>query len=112
MAYDLNNPMVLCEARAEKDSLPTEFSMVNTNCENILCEVVKQAEGSDELIFRFYENSNTKTKSEICFGFDINKVELCDMMENSLEELDTHNRTVHLDFGAFEIHTLKVHLKK
>ena len=38
--------------------------------------------------------------------------ELCDMMENSLEELDTHNRTVHLDFGAFEIHTLKVYVKK
>ena len=112
MAYDLNNPMILCEAKAEKDSLPTEFSMVKSNCKNILCEVVKQAEESDELIFRFYENSNTKTKSEICFGFDINKVELCDMMENSLEELDTHNRTVHLDFGAFEIHTLKVYVKK
>ncbi|MGM9682999.1 MAG: alpha-mannosidase, partial [Eubacteriales bacterium] len=111
-AYELNNPMFMYPAKADTGSLPESFSMVDTGRENILCEVIKKAEDSDALIFRFFENSNTKTRAEIRFGFDIRCAELCDMSENPIKELEINGRSVTLDFGAFEIHTLKIEKKR
>ena len=78
---------------------------------NVLCEVVKQAEDSEDYIFRFFECCNSATDASITFGFDVEKVELCDMSENTIEALICDGNTVSLPFGAFEIHTLKVTAK-
>jgi alpha-mannosidase len=85
--------------------------MVNCDKDNVLCEVVKESEDGEEFIFRFFECSNSTTLAEIAFGFDAQKVELCDMSENTLAELELNGNTIFLSFGAFEIHTLKVSAK-
>jgi alpha-mannosidase len=64
-----------------------------------------------EYIFRFFECANSTTDVKIAFGFDVQKVALCDMSENTLEELESSGNTVDISFGAFEIQTLKVTAK-
>ena len=110
-AYDFNNPMMVEKATGEKTCIPTTYSMVTCDKSNVLCEVVKEAEDSEDYIFRFFECSNTVTDAAITFGFDVEKVELCDMGENTIEVLACEGNTVSLPFGAFEIHTLKVTAK-
>ena len=111
MAYELNNPMQLMPAAGERSVVPECFSAVQCSKENILCEVLKEAEDSEDIVLRFYESRNTKTVAEIQFGFDIVSASLCDMLENELECIPIKDNAISLTFGAFEIHTLKVRPK-
>ncbi|MBE6647587.1 MAG: alpha-mannosidase [Ruminococcaceae bacterium] len=111
-AYELNNPMTVIRACGNQNMIPTSYSMAKVDKSNILCEVVKQAEDGEDLVFRFFECSNSVTRAEITFGFDVESVWLCDMGENTIHALAVKNNTVSLPFGAFEIHTLKVTAKK
>ncbi len=110
-AYALNNPMTVLEATGSADTLPTSFAMTSANCENVLCETVKEAEDSTAHIFRYYECSNTSTHATLQFGFDVESAVLCNMSEEPIRVLDVKNNSVELDFGAFEIHTLAVTAK-
>ena len=111
-AYELNNPMMVAKTSGKQNLIPTSYSMVTCDKRNVLCEVVKQAEDGTDQIFRFFECSNSTSNAKITFGFNVERVDLCDMGENTLERLELVGNTVSLTFGAFEIHTLKVTAKK
>ena len=111
MAYALNNPMQALPASGERSILPDAYFVVQSDKENVICEVVKEAEDSEDMILRLYENGNSKTCAKLTFGFDVERVTLCDMMENELQPLEIGSNSVTLTFGAFEIHTLKVKAK-
>lgn len=111
MAYALNNPMQAVPASGTDTVLPESFFVVKSDKANIICEVVKETEDGEDTILRLYENSNSKTRANLTLGFDVASVTLCDMMENELQTLQIKDNTVALEFGAFEIHTLKVKAK-
>ncbi len=110
MAYALNNPMQILPATGEKSTLPESFFAVKCDQPNIVCEVVKESEDGEDIILRFYENSNSKTNATLQFGFDVASVSLCDLMENEITPLPVQNGRIELTFGAFEIHTVKARL--
>ena len=107
-AYDLNSPMTALRATGNCDRIPSEFAYVQSNKENILCEVVKEAEDSTDTILRLFECNNSKTRATLTFGLPVKSVILCDMSENELTALPVTDNSVTLDFGPFEIHTLKI----
>ncbi len=108
MAYELNNPMSAVAANAEISTLPESFFIVSCDRANIVCEVVKEAEFGEDIVLRLYENSNSKTKATLTFGFDVSIVSLCDMLENEMRKLNVEGNKLSIEFGAFEIHTLKL----
>ncbi len=107
-AYAINNPLTAVAATGDADRIPASFAMTSCDQRNILCETVKEAEDSDAHIFRYYECSNSRTPATLRFGFDVKQVVLCNMSEEPIRELCVTDNAVELDFGAFEIHTLKV----
>ncbi len=108
LAYDLNNPMFAVKATGVNSIFPEAFSMVKTDAENLLCEVIKEAEDSSATILRFYESKNIRTTAEITLGFQADRCYLCDLMENELEELPIVKGKITLPVRGFEIITLKV----
>lgn len=107
-AYLLNNPMRAIRATASVTKIPTAVSAVRTNADNIICETVKPAEDGQGFVLRFYECKNCRTKTTVKLGFAAQKVILCDLMENELYEIPAIDGTFRLDFGGFEITTVKV----
>ena len=106
-AYYLNYPMYAVKARGEESSLPESFSMISPDRENLICETVKEAEDGDSLIVRLYESKNIKGKATLSLGFEAKKCFVCDLLERELSELPIEDGKVSLDFGGFEIITLK-----
>ena len=107
-AYYLNYPMAALPASGECDKLPESFSLVSLSRENVICETVKEAEDSEDIIVRLYETHNIKGKVRVGLGVCAKRVFLCDLLENEICELDVKDNGVELDIGGYEIVTLKV----
>ena len=107
-AYALNNPMIAMPATGESSTLPERFGVLECDRENILCEVVKEAEDSEETVLRLYEIAGAKTEAKIRLGFAAERVVLTDLLENETEVLPVEDNAVTLTFSPFEIHTLRV----
>ena len=87
--------------------IPSSYSLINSDCENIIIDTVKESEDGEDTIVRLYENSNRRTKVNINIGFDFSKAYICDLEENELTELVTEGRSLSLTVKPFEIITLK-----
>ncbi len=107
-AYYLNYPMTAVKAVGEKDSLPSSFSLLKLDRENVVCETVKKSEKGDDTVVRLYESKNIRGKVKVEFGFDVKEVALCDLLENELAPVKIENNSVSLDIKGFEIVTLKL----
>ena len=111
MAYSLNCPMLAKVEESHTGSLPDEFSLVNVDKENVVIEVVKKAEDSDEIIVRLYECYNRRTTAKLVFGSRISGVCECDLMENCLQELTHDGNSFSFDIKPYEIKTFKLQVK-
>jgi alpha-mannosidase len=88
------------------------FSLFAIDRENVILETVKPAEdGSGDLILRFYEAKKAAVSARITLNLPVQRVALCDMLENELEELKPDGSGLALNFRAFEIKTLRCRLK-
>ena len=68
--------------------MPTSSSFMSVEPANILLTVLKQAEEGDDMILRAYETAGAATRAVI--------------------RMPAWGRTVEVDFGAFEIKTLRI----
>jgi alpha-mannosidase len=92
--------------------LPDTFSFVKVDKENIVIDTVKQAEDSDDIIVRLYDAYNCSGKVTLYFGLSVAQVQLCDLMENTIQDLDVlEEHMVSVEVKNFEIITLKVKMK-
>ena len=110
MAYALNNPMFAIKATGEKSVLPESYSMVTVDKDNIVCEVIKEAEDGDSMIVRLFENSNSKTTATVTLGVTPRRVTLVNLMEREIRELECICGKVKVPFHPFEIQTLKIEM--
>ena len=107
-AYGFNNPMRAVEICKHNGVLPSEFSVVSVDEENIILETIKSAEAGDGIIFRFYESFGMRGKANIKIGLHARKVYLCDLLEQTEKELILNENRFILDFQPYEILTCKL----
>ncbi len=105
-AYLLNRPMTAISTNGG-GKLPSEYSLINCDSENIVIETVKKAENGNGIIVRLYDAWNKKTKATVNLGFDAKKISLCDMMENPIEEIGKGN-SAEVYVKNYEIVTLLI----
>lgn len=105
-AYALNQPLVAMKT-CGNDTLPSTFSLVSCDQPSVIVETVKKAEVDDGMIVRMYEAFGGRCTANISVPPGFNKVFLCDLMENELQELSMVDNCVTLPVSNFEIITLK-----
>jgi len=99
-------PVIVCEANHEGTLPPTMSGM---SCEGAAITAVKPAEdGSGDVVLRLYEAKKADTACVLSVDIPCEKVWLCDMLENKLEELPVEEGCVALHFGDFEVKTLRI----
>ena len=102
-AYALNVPMQVVPGACE------DFSAFVVDEPNVFIDVVKPAEdGSGDVVLRLYEAKKADTACVLSIDIPCEKVWLCDMLENRLEELPVEEGCVALRFGDFEVKTLRI----
>ncbi|MDZ7292224.1 MAG: alpha-mannosidase [candidate division KSB1 bacterium] len=103
-AAQLNQPVAIYPDRtASQLAFP-----VALDSDRIELEVLKKAESDDSLILRLYEPRGRRSSCTLMFIDPHVKVEETDLMENTIAELKMNEGKAHLEFGPFEIKTLKI----
>ncbi|OPJ61191.1 alpha-mannosidase [Clostridium oryzae] len=110
MAYDLNCPLYAVIEKPHDGVLQSENSFVKLDKENVIIEVVKKAESSDDIIIRVYECYNRRVKVNCSVMKDIVSVEECDLLENEIENLKFNRNSFSFEIKPYEIKTFKLRL--
>lgn len=108
-AYSLNaavHSQLLERSSAAKPDEPEQF--VASNDRNIVIESVKKAEDSNAIIVRAYEAHNARGVAEVFCARPLEKVTLCDMLENDIETVQVSDGAFRFPYKPFEILTFKL----
>ncbi len=111
-AYLLGEPLTAVLPCGKGNALGEEYSFVSSSNEQFVLETVKKAEKNESIVIRGYESLNRRGNTRISFGFDVEKLYLCDMLENVTSEIPVTDNGAELDFSNFEIVTLMAVPKK
>ncbi|MTH54281.1 alpha-mannosidase [Bacillus mangrovi] len=109
-AYAFNNPLISITEEAHAGALPSEYSFVQSNQPNVITEVIKKAEDSDDVIIRVYESFKRRTKAVLSFNSPVQAVTECDLMENELSSIKVEKNQFSFELKPFEIKTFKLKL--
>lgn len=110
-AYSLNTKLFAITEKAHRGTMEAEMSFVKVNRNNVMIEVIKKAEDSEETIVRVYEFHNGRTKATLTFDREIELVKECNLLERDLEDLKADGKEVHFEIKPYEIKTLKIKFK-
>ncbi len=107
-ARELNQPVVVVPNRVGKKIPP----VVTASHPSIIIESVKKAEETQDVVIRAYEAHGEPRDASFEFGFSIEHIVECDLMENAIQTLKFSKFKTVLRFKPFEIKTLKVKFKE
>ncbi|MCT4687610.1 alpha-mannosidase [Vallitalea sp.] len=111
-AYEVNVPVHTCIVDSNAGTMPKELSFVKIDSENVIAEVVKLGEYSDDIIVRVHECYNRRTNAKITFFKDLKEVVECDLEERKvLNNIETANGEFQFEIKPYEIKTFKLILK-
>jgi alpha-mannosidase len=104
-AYELNVPLLAVKGRGSRQG----DSFLSIDAPNVIIETVKPAEDGEAYVIRLYEAERSAvTGASLTFGKAPSRLIAATMLEDELFELPFNCNRVSLDFGAFEIKTLKI----
>lgn len=107
-AYQINNPLTYSWKENEGGTFAPEYSLVSSDQDNAVIEVVKKAEDSDAVIVRLYECYNRRTPVTLIFGKELTSVVECNMMEEGADPVEFTGNQATFEMKPYEIKTLKV----
>ena len=109
-AYSFNCPMYVRVEQAHGGILPREFSLLKVDVENVVVEVVKKAEESDDIIVRLYEYCNRRTRAVMTFFRPLSEVFERDLMENAISSIKPDGNSFEFEIKPYEIKTYKLRI--
>jgi alpha-mannosidase len=104
-AYDLNCPVTTASGAADTASL------LSVDAPNVIVETIKPAEdGSGDIVVRLYESKRTATRCTLSTSLPVKVASLTDMLEAGGQDVACESGRVPLEFGPFEVKTLRLAL--
>jgi alpha-mannosidase len=110
-AYDLNDPIIVRSVnRSGEDTAgqATGYQLVDVDQPNAIIETVKQAEDGDGVIVRLYEGERNRSTVTLTAGFEIKAAYECNLLEETLSELDVMDNQVKLKLRPYQIMTIRL----
>ncbi len=112
LGYELNQPVSAVAVNAQDGSLPNELSFVNVDKDNVVIEVIKQAEESKDIIIRLHECKNKRTKVKLTFFKEIVEVYECDLEERQkLNSIKNSKNSFEFLIMPYELKTFRLKVK-
>ena len=105
-AYEFNVPLRILPCAAGREEVSPAWLRVGAP--SVVVEAVKRGKDGAGTVVRLYEGSGARVRCRIDFGFPVGSAALLDLMEDQAEPLACSGNGVEVEFGPFEIHTVRV----
>lgn len=107
-ANELNNPLYCLIASPNDGKLAQQMTLGYTDCENVIIEVMKQAEDGEDCVIRLYESIGRRTRCLLKWHQTFKSIHECDLMENNLTLEGENQNFLEFEIKPYEIKTLKI----
>lgn len=104
-AYSFNYPLYVRPVSGGRD-LPSSYSLLSVNAENVIIETVKQTEDGEDIILRAYECANSAAEALITVNIGDYAAWETDLMEENPVPITVEGGKLKLHFEPFEIKTI------
>ncbi len=105
--YELNVPVMKVKGHRNTGSL-----MHLEGGASVIIDTVKAAEdGSGDVVIRLYESKHASCDTVLALEMPVQRITLCNMLEEPMDELPDVNGRVALTFRPFEVKTVRVATK-
>jgi alpha-mannosidase len=108
--YELNVPLRVTPVQAGAGDAPQTASFVQVGAANVIVEAIKWAQDGDGLILRLYECAHRGTRTTLRLGVPFRSAAETDLLEKDLHPLAVNEGEIALEFGPFEIKTLRLRM--
>ena len=107
---ELNNPLIPVFTNRHPGTLPEELTFIEIAPSNLILTCLKQAEGSNDLILRFYECEGREGTALIRLRVPAKAIYETDLAERDLGKpaIPIRSGQVKVPFGKWEIKTLRI----
>jgi alpha-mannosidase len=85
-------------------------ALVTCSSEHIFIDTLKFSEDGGSIVARIYEAEGSSGRAHLTFGFEVEKVELTNVLEEHQLDLTLEGDSLALELAAFEIKTIKFKL--
>jgi len=108
--YEFNNTLIAVNENVHKGNLPARHSFVEITPENLIVEVLKKAEDSDDLILRFFETTGNTGTAAVKFSdfIKFDAIHKTDLLENELEIVPIQDQKFNPNVGKYSIESFKL----
>jgi alpha-mannosidase len=110
--YEFNQPLIASLGNNHQGKLPSCFSFLKVEPENVVVEVLKKAYDTDDLVIRFYETLGKSCTAVLTMPSDISSACEIDLLENEIGKVGFSGNILKASLGAYEIKTIKFMLKQ
>jgi alpha-mannosidase len=106
-AYDLNDPLILRRVSSTKGTNASQ-ELISLSAANVIIETIKQAEDSNGIIVRLYENERKRGPVTIKAGFNLKAAYYCNLLEENESSLSVKDNSITLNMRPYQIATLRL----
>ncbi|MFO7897690.1 MAG: alpha-mannosidase [Planctomycetota bacterium] len=107
---EFNVPLRAAIVASREGEMPTTTSFFAVDSPHVVLDTVKKAEDDDALIVRLYEAHGGRARATLTTSLPVASAAECDLLERATdaEPLAVEDGAVPLDFGPFEVKTLRL----
>ena len=106
--YELNMPLRSTPVDAHPGPGGRAKSYLQVDDDGVIVEAVKLAEDSTDIVVRLYECQHHGTRAILTASFDVRNAWEVNLMEEDAKPIPVADNAVELEFGPFEIKTLRL----
>ncbi|MCE9615596.1 MAG: alpha-mannosidase [Lentisphaerae bacterium] len=108
--YALNVPLQAHAVASHPGPLGALASAVGIDAENVIIDTIKQAEDDESIIVRLYEAHGARVRTRLQTAWPVRQAWETDLLERTQRRLTVRGGMMRLDFGPFQIRTVKLTL--
>ena len=108
--YELNHPAIVYRASAHPGRLPSSFSFIQSESNQVILDTVKQSEDGKSLTLRMYESKGGRGQINISFAQNVLTAYETNLLEEKQAEIPMCENKLSLTLKPFEVKTILVNL--
>lgn len=107
-AFELNLPLCATSVTQSNGELPSDYSFITCNNDDIVIDAVKSAQDGNGIIVRLYQSRRVRGERTLTINLPFTKAYECNLMEENNTPYPTEDNKLTFNITPFEVKTFRL----